>query len=891
MQAADAWNVDNAAIWIEQAPGENRAIALRHPTYPYEADASAVDSGTLIGIAAAYLRKVREKFRLPELFEPNTAKFNVPLAWLHVHEPVHEDDDTPAPPQASFWVPSSTQLVDRTLVVLAVQSAFENDAASALGSRLGIRIVAHVSPSEPLPWKVRITGASCSTGLAKALGPHDEVVRKFFDSFFGQSPFRADVRTGMQEALGLGFEKYTLWLDGLRVIESSGSRAILDVYATVSPPEDQPDTPAYAVTARLSVDPSGALRWQRVDRQPLLAHTSTMGRTTTNATTTAVSSPISRAGPVQARLFLRDPASQNGLGDLINARPNRSPKRLEKYRTMVPLPGLTLGGTGAANLRDDLGQVQVTQSTILDPTANETVAQTVFPVDPTHSRLNDFAALSGYQRSRGLWDTMRAYGLSPIQYFKFARWPLRIRYRASIRPGPGKDGKTVNAQVNFDLPQGDLIPTTPLTLRPVQVRFALADLKRSVSRREPLGLAADPRWSWHEYGHVLLLASTGALQFRFAHSAGDALAAILSDPESALATHRRMRGLTFPWVYLHRRHDRDVFLGWSWSGRYHRPAQFSTDVNNYPRKGYRSEQILSTSLFRLYRALGGDTVRADGKPAPDRRKAAADYTAYLIMKAIGLMSPAFMLPLETPDQFVSTLIDADHDTPLPVALGPLKDRVGGCAHKVVRWAFEAQGLYATMDPLAVVDKPGKPPARDVFIDDERPDSEGDYPRGGYMPVSLEWHAAPNPSPWHASDNAIRVTGNPVIGNQVSVEVRNRGQLAANQVTVQIWWIHWQPGQPVPPWDKGTWNSRPPSAAQTVPAWLNPPVLNPPVTFGPFTLPPQPSGRRLIVAEATCAGDRANTDVSTGLPCATQPTPIIDLIAGDNNLGLRLHVVP
>src|SRR5262249_62194277 len=130
---------------------------------------------------------------------------------------------------------------------------------------------------------------------------------------------------------------------------------------------------------------------------------------------------------------------------------------------------------------------------------------------------------------------------------------------------------------------------------------------------------------------------------------GDALAAILCDPESALATHPRMRGLTFPWVYLHRQHDRDVFRGWSWSGRYHRPARFSTDVNSYPRKGYQSEQILSTSLFRRYRALGGETTLSPGGPPDvDQRRRAADYTAYLILEAIRLMSPALLPPPETP---------------------------------------------------------------------------------------------------------------------------------------------------------------------------------------------------------------------------------------------------
>jgi hypothetical protein len=49
----------------------------------------------------------------------------------------------------------------------------------------------------------------------------------------------------------------------------------------------------------------------------------------------------------------------------------------------------------------------------------------------------------------------------------------------------------------------------------------------------------------------------------------------------------------------------------------------------------------------------------------------------------------------------------------------------------------------------------------------------------------------------------------------------------------------------------------------------------------------PAGRpRFILAAATCRADLANIDQVTGLPCVTGPTPIVDLVAGDNNLGLR-----
>jgi hypothetical protein len=337
---------------------------------------------------------------------------------------------------------------------------------------------------------------------------------------------------------------------------------------------------------------------------------------------------------------------------------------------------------------------------------------------------------------------------------------------------------------------------------------------------------------------------------------------------------------TFPWVYLNRRHDRSVYAGWSWCGTYHRPFRFESGGATRRRKGYQSEQILSTSLFRLYRALGGDTVDSAGKPDKTARQFPSDYTVYLIMRAIAWIGPVSGAPAETPDQLVSALIDADIGTDIALWAGPAPlGRIGGCAHKVVRWAFEAQGLYATTDPLAIVDAPGMPPDIDVFIDNGRPNSEGGHSRGGYMPVSLDWHAAPNPSPWHATDEAVKIRN-----NKVKVKVGNRGHLPATGVVVRVSYVKWVAGPP-PAWDRTTWTALPASAPKNIPAGGV-------VSFGPFTGVPTQIGRYLILAEATCPGDPANTDsVATALPCSTQPTPIMHLVAGDNNLGLRLHHIP
>ena len=265
---------------------------------------------------------------------------------------------------------------------------------------------------------------------------------------------------------------------------------------------------------------------------------------------------------------------------------------------------------------------------------------------------------------------MKAYGLPPAGYFRFAKRPIDVRYRAGIIPGYG-DGRTVNAQVRWTVRPNPEVPTIPTG--EIEIRFALGDLESAVGRlpanlpsaveRSPLGLASDPRWCWHEYCHVLLAAAVGDLEFRFAHSAGDAIAAIVSDPDSELAYDRSgalsndgpWRGVTFPWVFIPRRHDRRVQDGWGWTGPMNRPEVYFVVPGLSDKRGYWTEQILSSALFRLYRAIGGDSEILGGgglrKAAKTERGRAADYVVYLIMRAIESLGAASVTPSTTAGRF------------------------------------------------------------------------------------------------------------------------------------------------------------------------------------------------------------------------------------------------
>lgn len=862
MADLDEWNAEHSAIWQEKVgTGPTaRAITLRHPTYPFTAiwDRQTGSAG-LIAIAESYRKKVAHLLGL----DTATMSGALPLMWL----PISDDGTNPRDLPNSIWITrhnpdGASPVIDSTAILFYVQALDHQGEPRPIGSRLGIRVVAHVSTGAHA--MVRITGATRSIGLL------DQVVLAttspqpglaFSPSAFFEAELRNNLRSAVRTAAGLSEADPPPAIAGMAIHGAADGPFTLEFYLTARRRSDRADTPSEAVTIRIRSDQTQDEAV--VERFPLFSH----------------------CADVTARLFAQDPVSEMGA---FTPHPHCGSDVLDHCRHDVVLPGLTPGNP--TTLKDDRYQVEVMQSKLCGrltsgaTAPNETQPEQADLGSIPHTRTNAFAAASGYQHARNLFDKMRSYGLLPEDYFRRAVLPLHVRYRAGISPGPGKDGNTVNARVDYDPADPDYdAALADADLKPLQVRYALGDVQRSGSRLEPLGVTADPRWNWHEFSHVLLAASTGALELPFVHSTGDALAAILSDPASNLSDPTKSkvapswRGSTFPWVYLNRRHDRSVYDGWSWSGSYHRQDRFSIR-SAFLLKGYDSEQILSTTLFRLYRSLGGETFSD-----PVARQSAADYTAYLIMRAIAWLGPINWAPAETPDQLVSALIDADVATAPTTPAFPT--RVGGCAHKVVRWAFEAQGLYATSNPRDVVNAPGHPPDVDIFIDDRRaayePAYAADpvYAAGSYAPVPLDWKPLPPASPdgpaWHATEQAIEVSG----AGDVTVTVRNRGSMSAAGVVVDIWHAASAAYGRAPDWNEpGAWQHLGATPAKTVGAGAS-------ETFGPVS--GLPAGRpRYILAAASSPADPANIDSVTGLPCSADRTPIVELVAGDNNLGLR-----
>lgn len=435
------------------------------------------------------------------------------------------------------------------------------------------------------------------------------------------------------------------------------------------------------------------------------------------------------------------------------------------------------------------------------------------------AQTDNFAAVNAYHHCDALFRQMQGMGFNVQSYFDGTDFPVRVDHRAL--------GTVVNAQA----------PGNSTRTGSDGFRFALA------ASGQLVGIAADVRVVLHEFGHALLWDNVHWPNFGFAHSAGDSLAAILSDPDSRAPD----RFLTFPWIPVisQRRHDRAISAGWAWGG-----------VNDIG--GYESEQILSTTLFRLYRAIGGDDPHGNVKTASAR------YVAYLIIKAIGLLSSGTITPTPRPDIYATKLMEADSGT------RNFEGRPGGALHKVIRWSFEKQGLYQPTGAQNPVTNEGAPPPVDVYINDGR---EGQY----------EF----KPNVWNTTDIWNRVAPDqgtahqPAVAgatNYAYVKVKNRGTRQADNVIVKGYFsplatgLSW-PGdwQPMTTRDLSVPNGIP-SGGETV--------------VGPFRWTAPTSGQVALLMSVSAPGDLSNIDPNSFLPCAAGPTPEWMLVPFDNNIARR-----
>lgn len=519
-----------------------------------------------------------------------------------------------------------------------------------------------------------------------------------------------------------------------------------------------------------------------------------------------------------AMVYRTDPLT---AGAAATVTPTAPAAVLNPFRTAVSLEGLT-----AANPQPLSGQfVRVVDNalpTVAPPTQTNPPANFFF-----NAPSREFAAANAYHHSDWLFRLMQGMGFNIASYFDGTSFPVPV------------DACAFNDALNARAP-GNATGTGSGGFQ-----YGLA-----ATPFPAVSIAADLRVVLHEFGHALLWDSVHSPNFGFAHSAGDSLAAIYLDPESALRTDPVRRFQTFPWVLPDRNHGRTPTSGWGWGG--------TNDVG-----GYSSEQILSTTHFRLYRSLGGDSTDLN------RRKLAARQAMYLIFRAIGLLASSPITPTPNSAVWASRLINAD------IGTNNFEGYRGGAFHKVIRWSFEKQGLYQPAGAPVPVTTEGAPPPVDVYINDGR--------NGEYQYKAVHWECT---DIWNrlAPSAGGGAHETPVVGqiNYAYVRVKNRGSQPANNVVVRGYSANPGAGLSFP----GDWTpmlTPQIAVAGGIPAGGT-------IVVGPFRWQPRFVGHECMFMEASDDRDLSNIDARTFFPCATGPTPEWRLVPFDNNLGQR-NVVP
>ena len=477
-----------------------------------------------------------------------------------------------------------------------------------------------------------------------------------------------------------------------------------------------------------------------------------------------------------------------------------------------------------------------------------TVADVITPVvaPPTRpagsnfefsARTDDFAAVNAYYNCDRVFRLVEDLGFPVASYFPGTTFPSPVDHRGHYdkkRP----QGDEINAHCAGD-PVGTGIGYTT---------FSLAD---TGNLAKPIGIACDWRIVLHELlGHGVLYNHIGGPRFRFAHSAGDSFAAIINDPGSKA----RDRGATFPWLVgipasAQRYHDRTVADGWGWNGDF---ALHPFDNAKDP-GGYNNEQILSSTMFRFYRSIGGDAKNITMK------RFAARMTCHIMLAAIQTLTAATS-PTDAA-HFASSLMKAD------LADWPAEAISGGAYQKVLRWAFEKQGLYQLAGAATQNNNEGAPPPVDIYIEDGR---HGEYQfQPNYWNCQAIWNR-------RRGDGGTRHE-QPVAGvtNYAYAKIKNLGSRTATHVVVRAYQCRPSARLVYP----GDWQRM--QTARLAAADV-PPHSSGEVVVGPFKWVPSRGGRGCMLMLATAAGDPSNIENFT----VGDKIPNWRLVPHDNNIGQR-----
>lgn len=505
------------------------------------------------------------------------------------------------------------------------------------------------------------------------------------------------------------------------------------------------------------------------------------------------------ASGVNGLVFTYDPITSTGNNGNDATQGNAV---LNPLRDDVVLEGLDPPIAGTQSLSGNLVRVVDVEAPAIAAPTRPTGSDFDFNV-----RTDDFSAVNAYYHNDRFFRLVESLGFPLDDYFDGTSFPIDVDHQGL--------GMANNAHCIGD---GDGIDHTC---------YGLID-----SSAGNVGNAVEWSVILHELGgHGILYDHVNSANFGFSHSAGDSFAIILNDFLSEWHNGGAIdRFIRSPFRQNLRRSDRAVVDGWGWGG-----------VNDDG--AYGSEQILSTTMFRVYRSIGGDSTQLT------RREFSARLMSYLMLRAVGTLSP--VSNPNDPALFLDALLTADAGDWTTEGL------FGGAYEKVLNWSFEQQDLTD-----------GAPPIVDVYIDDGR---GGEYEYlADFSDTTAIWNR-------HAADG-VDAHQEPTVGtNYAYVKVRNRGSSAAEDVVVR--------GFHSKPLAGRTWpDDLQPMTTPELAAGTIQPNDSQEVIVGPFEWTPtaDANDRDSMLMIVSAPGDPSNADKFV----AGEDIADWRLIPNDNNIAVR-----
>jgi hypothetical protein len=168
-----------------------------------------------------------------------------------------------------------------------------------------------------------------------------------------------------------------------------------------------------------------------------------------------------------------------------------------------------------------------------------------------------------------------------------------------------------------------------------------------------------------------------------------------------------------------------------------------------------------------------------GDPPPAlRRRLASDYVVFLIVQAIGI---AKIATIAGPHEFRDLLIAADAG----LDRGAFQDIPRGALEKVIRWAFEEQGLDAWRDDAGRWQR--SRPEVDVFIDPASPSRDDEAGWSGYPGSEYFWESQAIWNRWQPDAEVEHQAPRPGCDNFLCVRIRHRGRHAVRTASVRMYY--------------------------------------------------------------------------------------------------------